>query len=85
MLALIKEGSKALNSALRQTFDMVCYPGRMQRAEALKILNLGHGYTEKELVSNFNRFYSANAAANGGSVYLQRKIRSAFDIVKNDI
>lgn len=83
VLTLAREGSRALGSALRQTLDMMLYPDRMQRAEAMKILNLDHGYTERELNSNFSRFYSANAVKNGGSAYLQEKIKDAFTVIRD--
>lgn len=81
VLTLLSEGAKCLNKALIRTLGEFFLPRRMEGAEARSILALSGKYTDSELHENYERLYNANDAKRGGSGYIQRKIRGAFQIL----
>ena len=53
--------------------------------EALKVLRLPTNYTRTDVEKQFDRFFTANDAAKGGSLYLQCKFIAAKETALEEL
>lgn len=79
----IKAVPRALRAAIYKTAIDVLFPDLMSCEEAKRILDLDSHFTKLDLDSKFQRFYTANSTQNGGSPYIQQKIKNAFNMLNN--
>lgn len=55
--------------------------GAMDKQQALEILNVEDGASDDEIQQNYDKFFTANDPAKGGSFYLQSKIFRAKEFL----
>ena len=77
------EGARVLWRAAARTAGEIMAGGRMSRAEAEHILDVGHKAAEDRVQTAFLRMYSANSKENGGSSYVQSKILAAYSVLSD--
>lgn len=82
LVPFIKAVPRAFKAAVCRTIDDVFFQNRMSHEEAKSILDLKAQFTKQDLDSKFQRFYMANATHNGGSPYIQQKIKNAFEVLR---
>lgn len=82
LVPFLKAVPRVFKIAMRKTIDDVLFPNQMSYEEAKRILDLDTHFTKQDLDSKFQGFYTVNSICNGGSPYIQQKIKNAFEVLR---
>lgn len=82
---ICREGIKVLSKAFLDTCYSLYFNNPMKLYEAELILNVKSSSTCDDAHTSFIRLYNANSVSRGGSLYLQTKIKAAYDVIRDNI
>ena len=74
----------AFKNAFIETIKQTFLLDSMTYSDALKIMYLNRNFSDNELDFKFESFYKSNSKENGGSIYIQNRIKDAYFYLKKN-
>lgn len=82
MLSLYtKTMPKAFKVSFSKVLKELLFPYKMDKVEAMKILDLNDNFSQRDLELKYHNFYNNNSINNKGSPYIQTIIKNAHDFL----